>query len=162
MTYGVNSSFKRQLNNKTKNKRLLAVIILVLIIMFSIVLNGRKGGATPKEVVKRWTKTVKNDEFEKMFDYIHFDNKRDKDESVQEFKKISKEEKYKLDMLKSFVNDNEIDEDKMIDLDTFIVRFKKINEKDNFDKKYLINDGRGFLTVEKHNGRWFLKKNQLW
>ena len=130
--------------------------------MFSIVLNGRKGGATPKEVVKRWTKTVKNDEFEKMFDYIHFDNKRDKDESVQEFKKISKEEKYKLDMLKSFVNDNEIDEDKMIDLDTFIVRFKKINEKDNFDKKYLINDGRGFLTVEKHNGRWFLKKNQLW
>ena len=162
MTYGLNSSFKRQLNNKTKNKRLLAVIILVLIIMFSIVLNGRKGGATPKEVVKRWTKTVKNDEFEKMFDYIHFDNKRDKDESVQEFKKISKEEKYKLDMLKSFVNDNEIDEDKMIDLDTFIVRFKKINEKDNFDKKYLINDGRGFLTVEKHNGRWFLKKNQLW
>ena len=161
MTYGLNSSFKRQLNNKTKNKRLLAVIILVLIIMFSIVLNGRKGGATPKEVVKRWTKTVKNDEFEKMFDYIHFDNKRDKDESVQEFKKISKE-KYKLDMLKSFVNDNEIDEDKMIDLDTFIVRFKKINEKDNFDKKYLINDGRGFLTVEKHNGRWFLKKNQLW
>ena len=162
MTYGLNSNFKRQLNNKTKNKRLLAVIILVLIIMFSIVLNGRKGGATPKEVVKRWTKTVKNDEFEKMFDYIHFDNKRDKDESVQEFKKISKEEKYKLDMLKSFVNDNEIDEDKMIDLDTFIVRFKKINEKDNFDKKYLINDGRGFLTVEKHNGRWFLKKNQLW
>ena len=162
MTYGLNSSFKRQLNNKTKNKRLLAVIILVLIIMFSIVLNGRKGGATPKEVVKRWTKTVKNDEFEKMFDYIHFDNKRDKDESVQEFKKISKEEKYKLDMLKCFVNDNEIDEDKMIDLDTFIVRFKKINEKDNFDKKYLINDGRGFLTVEKHNGRWFLKKNQLW
>ena len=162
MTYGLNSSFKSQLNNKSKNKRLSAVIILVLIIMFSIVLNGRKGGATPKEVVKRWTKTVKNDEFEKMFDYIHFDNKRDKDESVQEFKKISKEEKYKLDMLKSFVNDNEIDEDKMIDLDTFIVRFKKINEKDNFDKKYLINDGRGFLTVEKHNGRWFLKKNQLW
>ena len=107
-------------------------------------------------------KTVKNNEFEKMFDYIHYDNKRDKDESVQEFKKISKEEKYKLDMLKSFVNDNEIDEVKMIDLDTFIVRFKKINEKDNFDKKYLINDGRGFLTVEKHNGRWFLKKNQLW
>ena len=158
----LNSSFKSQLNNKSKNKRLSAVIILVLIIMFSIVLNGREGGATPKEVVKRWTKTVKNDEFEKMFDYIHFDNKRDKDESVQEFKKISKEEKYKLDMLKSFVNDNEIDEDKMIDLDTFIVRFKKINEKDNFDKKYLINDGRGFLTVEKHNGRWFLKKNQLW
>ena len=42
------------------------------------------------------------------------------------------------------------------------IKFKKINEKDNFDKKYLINDGRGFLTVEKHNGRWFLKKNQLW
>lgn len=162
MTYGLNSSFKRQLNNKIKNKRLLAVIILVLIIMFSIVLTEREGGATPKEVVKRWMKTVKNDEFEKMFDYIHFDNKRDKDESVQEFKKISKEEKYKLDMLKSFVNDNEIDEVKMIDLDTFIVRFKKINEKNNFDKKYLINDGRGFLTVEKHNGRWFLKKNQLW
>ena len=160
MTYGLNSSFKRQLNNKSK-KRLLAVIVLVLIIMFSNVLTGREGGATPKEVVKRWTKTVKNDEFEKMFDYIHFDNKRDKDESVQEFKKISKE-KYKLDMLKSFVNDNEIDEVNMIDLDTFIVRFKKINEKDNFDKKYLINDGRGFLTVEKHNGRWFLKKNQLW
>ena len=162
MTYGLNSSFKRQLNNKSKNKRLLSVIILVLIIMFSIVLTEREGGATPKEVVKRWMKTVKNDEFEKMFDYIHFDNKRDKDESVQEFKKISKEEKYKLDMLKSFVNDNEIDEVKMIDLDTFIVRFKKINEKDNFDKKYLINDGRGFLTVEKLNGRWFLKKNQLW
>ena len=162
MTYGLNSSFKRQLNNKTKNKRLLAVIILVLIIMFSIVLNEREGGATPKEVVKRWTKTVKNDEFEKMFDYIYYDSKKDKNEFAQEFKKISKKEKYKLDMLKSFVNDNEIDEDKMIDLDTFIVRFKKINEKDNFDKKYLINDGRGFLTVEKHNGRWFLKKNQLW
>ena len=162
MTYGLNSSFKKQLNNKSENKRSLAVIILVLIIMFSIVLNGRKGGATPKEVVKRWTKTVKNDEFEKMFDYIHFDNKRDKDESVQEFKKISKEEKYKVDMLQSFVNDNEIDEVKMIDLNTFIVRFKKINKKDNLDKKYLINDGRGFLVVEEHNGRWYLKKNQLW
>ena len=28
MTYGLNSSFKRQLNNKIKNKRLLAVIVL--------------------------------------------------------------------------------------------------------------------------------------
>ena len=129
MTYGLNSSFKRQLNNKTKNKRLLAVIILVLIIMFSIVLTEREGGATPKEVVKGWMKTVKNNEFEKMFDYIYYDNKRDKDESFQEFKKISKEEKYKLDMLKSFVNDNEIEEVKMIDLNAFIVRFKKINKK---------------------------------
>ena len=162
MTYGLNSGFKKQLNNKSKNKRLLAVIILVLIIMFSIVLNEREGGATPKEVVKRWTKTVKNDEFEKMFDYIYYDSKKDKDESAQEFKKISKEEKYKLDMLKSFVNDNETDEVKMIDLNTFIVRFKKINKKDNLDKKYLINDGRSFLTVEKHKGKWFLKKNQLW
>ena len=93
-----------------------------------------------------------------MFDYIYYDSKKDKDESAQEFKKISKEE----DMLKSFVNDNEIEEVKMIDLNTFIVRFKKINKKDNLDKKYLINDGRSFLTVEKHNGRWFLKKNQLW
>ena len=162
MTYGLNSSFKRQLNNKTKNKRLLSVIILVLIIMFSIVLTEREGGATPKEVVKGWMKTVRKNDFEKMFDYIYYDNKKDKDESVQEFKKISKEEKYKVDMLKSFVNDNEIDEVKMIDLDTFIVRFKKISKKENLDKKYLINDGRGFLTVEKHNGRWFLKKNQLW
>ena len=39
---------------------------------------------------------------------------------------------------------------------------KKINKKDNLDKKYLINDGRSFLTVEKHKGKWFLKKNQLW
>ena len=162
MTYGLNSSFKRQLNNKSKNKRLSAVLILVLIIMFSIVLTEREGGATPEEVVKGWMKTVKNNEFEKMFDYIYYDNKRDKDESVQEFKKISKEEKYKLDMLKSFVNDNEIDEVNMIDLDTFIVRFKKISKKENLDKKYLINDGRNFLIVEKHNGRWFLKKNQLW
>ena len=130
--------------------------------MFSIVLTEREGGATPKEVVKRWMKTVKNNEFEKMFDYIYYDNKKDKDESAQEFKKISKEEKYKLDMLKSFANDNEIEEVKMIDLNTFIVRFKKINKKDNLDKKYLINDGRSFLIVEKHNGRWFLKKNQLW
>ena len=162
MTYGLNSSFKRQLNNKTKNKRLLAVIILVLIIVFSIVLSEREGGATPEESVKRWMKTVRNNNFEKMFDYIYYDNKKDKDESVQEFKKISKEEKYKLDMLKSFVNDNEIEEVNMIDLDTFIVRFKKINKKDNLDKKYLINDGRSFLTVEKHKGKWFLKKNQLW
>ena len=162
MTYGLNSSFKRQLNNKTKNKRLLSVIILVLIIMFSFLLTEREGGATPEEVVKGWMKTVRNNEFEKMFDYIYYDNKKDKDESVQEFKKISKEEKYKVDMLKSFVNDNEIDEVKMIDLDTFIVRFKKISKKENLDKKYLINDGRGFLTVERHNGRWFLKKNQLW
>lgn len=162
MTYGLNSSFKRQLNNKTKNKRLLSVIILVLIIMFSFLLTEREGGATPEEVVKGWMKTVRNNEFEKMFDYIYYDNKKDKDESIQEFKKISKEEKYKVDMLKSFVNDNEIDEVKMIDLDTFIVRFKKISKKENLDKKYLINDGRGFLTVEKHNGRWFLKKNQLW
>ena len=162
MTYGLNSSFKRQLNNKSKNKRLLSVIILVLIIVFSIVLPEREGGATPEESVKRWMKTVKNNNFEKMFDYIYYDNKKDKDESVQEFKKISKEEKYKLDMLKSFVNDNEIEEVNMIDLDTFIVRFKKINKKDNLDKKYLINDGRSFLTVEKHNGRWYLKKNQLW
>ena len=162
MTYGLNSSFKRQLNNKSKNKRLLAVIILVLIIVFSIVLTEREGGATPEESVKRWMKTVRNNEFEKMFDYIYFDNKKDKDESAQEFKKISKEEKYKLDMLKSFVNDNEIDEVNMIDLNTFIVRFKKINKKDNLDKKYLINDSKSFLTVEKHNGRWFLKRNQLW
>ena len=162
MTYGLNSSFKRQLNNKSKNKRLLSVIILVLIIVFSIVLPEREGGATPEESVKRWMKTVRNNNFEKMFDYIYYDNKKDKDESVQEFKKISKEEKYKLDMLKSFVNDNEIEEVNMIDLDTFIVRFKKINKKDNLDKKYLINDGRGFLVVEEHNGRWYLKKNQLW
>ena len=160
MTYGLNSSFKRQLNNKSKNKRLLAVIILVLIIVFSIVLTEREGGATPEEPVKM--KTVRNNEFEKMFDYIYYDSKKDKDESAQEFKKISKEEKYKLDMLKSFVNDNEIEEVKMIDLNAFIVRFKKINKKNNLDKKYLINDGRSFLTVEKHNGRWFLKKNQLW
>ena len=162
MTYGLNSSFKRQLNNKSKNKRLLAVIVLVLIIIFSIVLSEREGGATPEESVKRWMKTVRNNNFEKMFDYIYYDNKKDKDESVQEFKKISKEEKYKLDMLQSFVNDNEIDEVKMIDLNTFIVRFKKINKKDNLDKKYLINDGRSFLTVKKNNGRWFLKRNQLW
>ena len=162
MTYGLNSGFKKQLNNKSKNKRLLAVIILVLIIMFSIVLTEREGGATPKEVIKGWMKTVRNNEFEKIFDYIYYDSNKDKDESAQEFKKISKEEKYKLDMLKSFVNDNETDEVKMIDLNTFIVRFKKINKKDNLDKKYLINKGRGFLTVEKHNGRWFLKKNQLW
>lgn len=129
MTYGLNSSFKRQLNNISKNKRLLAVIILVLIIVFSIVLTEREGGATPEEVVKGWMKTVRNNEFEKMFDYIYYDNKKDKDESAQEFKKISKDEKYKLDMLKSFVNDNETDEVKMIDLNTFIVRFKKINKK---------------------------------
>ena len=147
MTYGLNSGFKKQLNNKSKNKRLLAVIILVLIIMFSIVLTEREGGATPKEVIKGWMKTVRNNEFEKMFEYNYYDSKKDKDESAQEFKKISKEEKYKLDMLKSFVNDNEIEEVNMIDLDTFIVRFKKINKKDNLDKKYLINDGRSFLTV---------------
>ena len=140
MTYGLNSSFKRQLNNKIKYKRLLAVIILVLIIVFSIILTEREGGATPEESVKRWMKTVRNNEFEKMFDYIYFDNKKDKDESAQEFKKISKEEKYKLDMLKSFVNDNEIEEVNMIDLDAFTVRFKKINKKDNLDKKYLINE----------------------
>ena len=122
MTYGLNSSFKRQLNNKSK-KRLLAVIILVLTIVFSIVLTEREGGGTPEEPVKRWMKTVKNNEFEKMFDYIYYDSKKDKDESAQEFKKISKEEKYKLDILKSFVNDNEIEEVNMIDLDTFIVRF---------------------------------------
>ncbi|WP_448905400.1 hypothetical protein [Gemella sp.] len=162
MTYGLNSSFKKQLNNKSKNKRVLAVIILVLIIMFSIALSEREGGATPKEGVKGWMKTVRNNDFEKMFDYIYYDNKKDKDESVQEFKKISKEEKYKVDMLQSFINDNEIDEVKMIDLKTFIVRFKKINKKDNLDRKYLINDGRGFLVVEEHNGRWYLKKNQLW
>lgn len=133
-----------------------------MIIVFSIVLTERECGATPEEPVKGWMKTVKNNEFEKMFDYIYYDSKKDKDESAQEFKKISKEEKYKLDMLKSIVNDNEIDEVKMIDLNTFIVRFKKINKKDNLDKKYLINDGRNFLIVEKHNGRWFLKKNQLW
>ena len=160
MTYCLNSSFKRQLNNK--QKKLLAVIVLVLIIIFSIVLTGREGGATPEEAVRGWMKAVRNNSFEKMFDYIYYDNKKDKDESAQEFKKISKEEKYKLDMLKSFVNDNEIEEVKMIDLNTFIVRFKKINKKENLDKKYLINDGRSFLTVEKHKGKWFLKKNQLW
>lgn len=149
MTYGLNSIIKRQLNNKSK-KRLLAVIVLVLIIMFSIVLSEREGGATPEEAVRGWMKTVRNNNFEKMFDYIYFDNKKDKDESAQEFKKISKEEKYKLDMLKSFVDDNEIEEVNTIDLDTFIVRFKKIDKKDNLVKKFLINDGRGFLTVEKH------------
>jgi len=111
MTNDLNSAFKRQLNSKSKNKivRLLSVILLVIIIMFSIFFTGREGGATPKEVVKGWMKTVRKNDFEKMFDYIYYDNKKDKDESVQEFKKISKEEKYKLDMLQSFVNDNEID-----------------------------------------------------
>lgn len=123
MTYGLNSSFKRQLNNKSKNKRLLAVIILVLIIVFSIVLTEREGRATPEEPVKICMKIVKNNEFEKMFDYIYYDSKKDKNEFAQEFKKISKKEKYKLDMLKSFVNDNKIEEVKMIDLNTFIVRF---------------------------------------
>lgn len=65
MTYGLNSSFKRQLNNKSKNKRLLAVIILVLIIVFSIVLTEREGRATPEEPVKICMKIVKNNEFEK-------------------------------------------------------------------------------------------------
>lgn len=162
MTNDLNNAFKRQLNSKSKNKRLLAVIVLVLIIIFSIVLNGRGGGATPEEAAKGWMKTVRKNDFEKMFDYIYYDNKKDKDESIQEFKKISKEEKYKLDLLKSFVNDNEIEEVNMIDLNTFIVRFKKINKNDNLDKKYLINDGRNFLIVEKHNERWYLKKNQLW
>ena len=78
MTYGLNSSFKKQLNNKSENKRSLAVIILVLIIMFSIVLNEREGGATPKEVIKGWMKTVRNNEFEKMFDYIYYDSKKEK------------------------------------------------------------------------------------
>jgi len=123
MTYGLNSSFKRQLNNKSKNKRLLAVIILVLIIVFSIVLTEREGRATPEEPVKICMKIVKNNEFEKMFDYIYYGSKKDKDESVQEFKKISKKEKYKLDMLKSFINDNDIEEVKMMDLNTFTVRF---------------------------------------
>ena len=90
MTYGLNSSFKRQLNNKSKNKRLLAVIILVLIIVFSIVITEREGGATPEESVKRWMKTVKNNEFEKMFDYIYYDSKKDKNEFAQEFKKYPK------------------------------------------------------------------------
>ena len=162
MTNDLNNSFKRQLNNKSKNKRLLAVIILVLIIMFSIVLTERKGGDTPEEAVKAWMKTVRNNNFEKMFDDIYYDNKKDKDESAQEFKKIFKEEKYKVELLKSFVNDNEIEEVNMIDLNTVIVRFKKLNKNDNLDKKYLINDGRSFLIVEKHNGRWYLKKNQLW
>lgn len=78
-------------------------------------------------------KIVKNNGFEKMFDYIYYGSKKDKNESAQEFKKISKKEKYKLDMLKSFVNDNKIEEVKMIDLNTFIVRFQKINKKDNLD-----------------------------
>ena len=65
MTYGLNSSFKRQLNNKSKTKRLLAVIILVLIIVFSIVLTEREGRATPEEPVKICMKIVKNNEFEK-------------------------------------------------------------------------------------------------
>ena len=65
MTYGLNSSFKRQLNNKSKNKRLLSVIILVLIIVFSIVLTEREGRATPEEPVKICMKIVKNNEFEK-------------------------------------------------------------------------------------------------
>ena len=90
MTYGLNSSFKRQLNNKSKNKRLLAVIILVLIIVFSIVLTEREGRATPEEPVKICMKIVKNNEFEKMFDYIYYDSKKDKNEFAQEFKKYPK------------------------------------------------------------------------
>jgi len=40
MTNDLNSAFKRQLNSKSKNKivRLLSVILLVIIIMFSIFL----------------------------------------------------------------------------------------------------------------------------
>ena len=91
--------------------------------MFSIVLTEREGRATPEEPVKICMKIVKNNEFEKMFDYIYYDGKKDKNEFAQEFKKISKKEKYKLDMLKSFINDNDIEEVKMMDLNTFTVRF---------------------------------------
>ena len=67
MTNDLNSAFKRQLNSKSKNKivRLLSVILLVIIIMFSIFFTGREGGATPKEVVKGWMKTVRKNDFEK-------------------------------------------------------------------------------------------------
>ena len=67
MTNDLNNAFKRQLNSKSKNKivRLLSVILLVIIIMFSILFTGREGGATPEESVKRWMKTVRNNEFEK-------------------------------------------------------------------------------------------------
>ena len=151
MTNDLNNAFKRQLNSKSKNKivRLLSVILLVIIIMFSILFTGREGGATPEESVKDGWKLWGIMNLKKCSIYIYYDNKKDKDESLQEFKKISKEEKYKLDMLQSFVNDNEIEEVKMIDLNTFIVRFKKINKKDNLDKKYLINDGRNFFNCRK-------------
>ena len=35
-------------------------------------------------------KIVKNNEFEKMFDYIYYDSKKDKNEFAQEFKKYPK------------------------------------------------------------------------
>ena len=90
MTYGLNSSFKRQLNNKSKNKRLLAVIILVLIIVFSIVLTEREGGGTPEEPVKICMKIVKNNEFEKMFDYIYYDSKKIKMNPLKNSRKYPK------------------------------------------------------------------------
>ena len=74
MTYGLNSGFKKQLNNKSKNKRLLAVIILVLIIVFSIVLTEREGRATPEEAVKNAISATKEGDFKKLVNNIYFES----------------------------------------------------------------------------------------
>ena len=156
MTYGLNSSFKRQLNNKSKNKRLLAVIILVLIIVFSIVLTEREGGATPEETVKNAISATKDGDFKKLVNNIYFESDEARTKALEQFNNLDGIKKASIELAKTFIDMIEIGEVKSINVNRAKVELKA---KGNDLLKQLGGDTTRTTYVKKVNGRWFIEDN---
>ena len=156
MTYGLNSSFKRQLNNKSKNKRLLAVIILVLIIVFSIILTEREGGAIPEEAVKNAISETKDGDFKKLVNNIYFESDEARTKALEQFNNLDGTKKASIELAKTFIDMIEIGEVKSINENRAKVELKA---KGNDLLKQLCGDTIRTIYVKKVNGRWFIEDN---
>ena len=156
MTYGLNSSFKRQLNNKSKNKRLLSVIILVLIIVFSIVLTEREGEAIPEEAVKNTISATKDGDFKKLVNNIYFESDEARTKALEQFNNLDGTKKASIELAKTFIDMIEIGEVKSINENRAKVELKA---KGNALLKQLGGDTTRTIYVKKVNGRWFIEDN---
>ena len=155
MTYGLNSSFKRQLNNKSKNKRLLAVIILVLIIVFSIILTEREGEAIPEEAVKNTISATKDGDFKKLVNNFYFESDEARTKFLAELKSLNDNDK--IELVNKF-SEVEIGEVKSINENRAKVELKA---KGNDLLKQLGGDTTRTIYVKKVNGRWFVEVDEL-
>ena len=157
MTYGLNSSFKRQLNSKSKNKRLLAVIILVLIIVFSIILTEREGGAIPEEAVKNAISATKDGDFKKLVNNIYFESDEARTKALEQFNNLDGTKKASIELAKTFIDMIEIGEVKSINENRAKVELKA--KGDNLLKQF-GGDTTGTIYVKKVNGRWFVENSR--